>query len=164
MPYKFEHSAYLTDHEVKALFDRVVAEGLYEHFFHSGQCKTANDWLSYVRAPGTWMFRVLRNDELVAFAMLDNFSGRAAWFHHCHFRAGWRHTKNTAKACLLWLADALDGYVSTLVGITPASNKLAVKYAEKCGFEVMGTLPHLLNTFNGIEDAVISKFNLEALR
>lgn len=164
MPYTFRHSAYLTDDEIRGLFDRVVAEGLYEHFFHSGQFRDSIEWLDYVRSNKAWMFSVSRNDQTIAFALLDNFSAEAAWFHHCHFRAGWKHTKETATMTLRWLADVLNGYISTLVGITPASNRLAVRYAKRCGFEIMGTLPRALHTFNGIEDAIISKFDLEALR
>lgn len=164
MAYYFIHSFYMSDDERAELFHRIQREGLYDVFFYNHQCRDVYEFLDYVKGPGTWVFKVTRDGDDIALGMLDGFSGKSARFHHCHFRWGWRHTRETANKTLHWLAEVLDGYIDTLVGITPAGNKLAVRYALKHGFEKLGTVPKALNTVWGIDDAVITTFNLESLR
>lgn len=156
--YSFIHVAYLSDGEVRELFHRVEREGLYDSFFHGAQCKTADEFLAYARDAGTWMFRIDRDGETVAFAMMDTFSAESAHFHHCHFRAGWKHTLETAKAVLAWLREACPS-VSTLIGVTPADNRLAIRYAERCGFKILGVIPRSLTAKDGtVMDAVLSVY------
>lgn len=158
MRYTFQHQAYLSDEEITGLYDRMEREGLLDGFFHSAQCVNAQEFLEYVRSDGVWMFDIRRDDEVVAFAMLDNFSGESAYFHHCHFRTAWRYTRETAQHTLYWLRENCRD-LSTLVGITPATNTLAVRYAERCGFKILGVIPKSLPGRGGqAVDAVLSVY------
>ena len=158
MIYDFTHAAYLSDDEIRELSSRVEREGLYDSFFHSSQCKTADEFLAYVRSEGVWMFRIERDGEVVAFAMLDNFSAESAYFHHCHFRAGWRYTLETALHTLDWLQASCPS-IKTLIGITPTRNRLAVRYAQRCGFKILGEIPRSLYDRDGnVQDAVLSVY------
>lgn len=159
--YAFTHAAHLSNAQLAALFDRVVAEGLYDSFFYAGQCRTAEDFVKYSRSPLNWVFQAKRNGELVAFAMLDNFSGESAYFHHCHFRAGWRFTDETAAAALGWIKRSIPE-ISTLIGITPVGNKLAVRFAKRNGFKILGEVPRSLRNKDGeVIDAVLSVYTWE---
>ena len=158
MMYDFTHAAYLTDDEIRELFHRVEREGLLDSFFYAAQCETADEFLAYVRDKGTWMFQVERHGEVVAFGMLDNFSAESAYFHHCHFRAGWKHTLETACHTLEWLQASCPS-IKTLIGITPTRNRLAVRYAGRCGFKILGEIPRSLYDRDGnAQDAVLSVY------
>ena len=156
--YDFTHAAYLSDDEIRELYNRMEREGLLDSFFHAAQCKNAGEFLDYVRSDGVWMFLVERYGEAVAFGMLDNFSAESAYFHHCHFRAGWKYTHETACYTLEWLRGACAG-LRTLIGITPSRNRLAVRYAKRCGFEILGEIPRSLYDRDGnVQDAVLSVY------
>ena len=158
MTYEFTHAAYLPDDVVCGLYDRMEREHLIDSFFHAAQCKSAHEFLAYVRSEGVWMFRVERDGEVVAFAMLDNFSAESAYFHHCHFRAGWRYTLETALHTLDWLQASCPS-IKTLIGITPTRNRLAVRYAQRCGFKILGEIPRSLYDRDGnVQDAVLSVY------
>lgn len=154
--YQFQHAAHMSDDEIKSLYDRMEREGLLPAFFYAAQCKSASDFLSYARDIGTWMFRIDRDGETIAFAAMDNFSAESAYLHHCHFRAGWRYTLETAKHTLEWLRTACPS-VTTLIGVTPKSNRLAIQYAERGGFKILGVIPRSLKDMEGnAQDAVVS--------
>ena len=158
MTYGFTHAAYLSDDEIRELYNRMEREGLLDQFFHAAQCKTADEFLRYARDVGTWLFRADRYGEAVAFGMLDNFSAESAYFHHCHFRSGWKHTLETACHTLEWLRTACPS-VKTLIGITPSRNRLAVRYAQRCGFKILGEIPRSLYDRDGnVQDAVLSVY------
>lgn len=158
MIYDFTHAAYLSDDEIRELYNRMEREALLDSFFHAAQCKTADEFLRYARDIGTWLFRADRYGEPVAFAMLDSFSAESAYFHHCHFRAGWKHTLETALHTLDWLQASCPS-IKTLIGITPAKNKLAVRYAGRCGFKILGEIPRSLYDRDGnVQDAVLSVY------
>ena len=156
--YTFTHASFLTDDEIRELFNRMDREGLLDCFFYAAQCRTADEFLAYARDVGTWLFRVEKYGEPVAFAALDNFNAESAYFHHCHFRAGWKHTLETACYTLDWLKVACKG-ISTLVGITPSKNRLAVRYAQRCGFRILGEIPRSLQNMDGETiDATLSVY------
>lgn len=158
MIYDFTHAAYLSDDTVRGLYGRMEREHLLDSFFHAAQCKTADEFLAYARSEGVWMFRVERDGEVVAFAVLDNFSAESAYFHHCHFRAGWRYTTETALHTLDWLQASCPS-IKTLIGITPTRNRLAVRYAQRCGFKILGEIPRSLYDRDGnVQDAVLSVY------
>ena len=158
MMYTFTHAAYLKDAEIRELYDRMEREGLLDSFFHAAQCRSSQEFLEYVRSPGVWMFKAERYNETVAFGMLDSFSAEAAYFHHCHFRSGWKHTCETAAYTLEWL-QAKCPSVKTLIGITPARNRLAVRYAQRCGFNILGEIPRSIYDLDGnVQNAVLSVY------
>lgn len=160
--YQFTHAKYLEDHEVIELYSRVVREGLADSYFYAGQFSSAVEFLRYVRSGFSWLFRVEREGEVVAFGMLDNFNAESAYFHHCHFRAGWKFTSDTAKAALRWLHEVLPD-LHTLIGITPATNTLAVRFAKRNGFRILGEIPRSLRNKDGqVIDAVLSVYTWEA--
>lgn len=156
--YEFTHAAYLTNDEIRELYNRMEREGLLDSFFHAAQITDADEFLSYARDKGTWLFRADRMGETVAFGMLDSFSAESAYFHHCHFRAGWKHTLETACHALEWLKTACPS-VKTLIGVTPSRNRLAVRYAGRCGFKILGEIPRSLYDRDGnVQDAVLSVY------
>lgn len=156
--YTFCHANYMTDDEIRELYLRMEREGLLDSFFHAGQIRSADEFLAYARSEGTWLFRVDRYNETVAFAMMDTFSAESAYFHHCHFRAGWKWTCETAVHGLEWLRRACPT-VRTLIGITPTRNRLAVRYAARCGFKILGEIPRSLYDRDGnVQDAVLSVY------
>lgn len=162
--YRFIHTAYIDGNgPLEALFDRVRAEGLYEAFFYAHQFDTASAFAEYLRAEA-WAFLIERDGDLVGFAYLNSFTGKAGFFHFCVFRCGWLHTVEIAKAGLAWLKS--ERPVEVLIGRTPSSNRLAVRFAKRCGFKIIGTIPKAitLSATNTADDAVISYLELEDLK
>lgn len=156
--YDFTHFAHLPDSTITGLYERMEREGLLDSFFFAGQFTSARAFLDYACSDEVWAFVAERYGGIVAFGMLNNFSAASAFFHHCHFRAGWKHTLETAAYTLDWLRVACPS-VKTLIGITPTSNRLAVRYAARAGFKILGEIPHsLFDRAGGVQDAVLSVY------
>jgi hypothetical protein len=56
--------------------------------------------------------------------------------------------------------------LQSLVGVTPASYKLAVKFLQKVGYVVLGTVKGglVIKYENRVDDAVVSTIDLDTMR
>lgn len=145
---------------IPIIFHRMEEEGLYDSFFYNSQCKDAEEFERWLLQRAYSAFAIVRDDAIVGFAVLDDFNGASAFLHHCQFRCGWKFTKQTAKASLAYIARFLPD-VQTLVGLTPSNNKLAVRYALRMGFELVGTVNNSIRLTSGqVVDGIVTQYSL----
>lgn len=157
----FRCAIQMTDEEIKSIYERICSDGLYDSFFWAAQCKSADDFLDWWRDAGTLGIEI-RDGELVAMCALDHWNGRAAQFHYCIFRNAWTRTYEIAQATLDYLASSFKSRLSTIYGVTPVTNTLAVRFLKRNEFQVLGAIPKALTLTDGtIVDALMSYYDLE---
>lgn len=155
--YIFTHQEYLDDYTLQRLYNKLRAEGLYDKVFYEDNHPTANSFVDYIRNQ-CWMVHVMdTTGEDMGVFWLDGFSGKAAFFHYWVFKVGWGQSKDLQREVIEWLTEELKDSILTLVGKTPASNKLAIRFLKQGGFKILEAIPDAIGFANGtLDDAIIS--------
>jgi len=152
-----------TDSSMVELFDRTVEEGLLNKVFYDGEILDAQSFLRFVKAPGNLFYVVFDGLEAVAYTWLSHLESRAARIHFCVFKR--HHGLNAidiGKFVLRKLVELKSSggeYIfDVLIGLTPNNNKLALRFAQSCGFKICGVVPNaVFNSISGkSEDATVS--------
>lgn len=151
------HQAYLGDDDIKALYEKLVAQGLHTTVFYSGQHKTAGSWLRYVRER-CWLVCIKDNSGVpLAVFWLDEFSGKTAFIHFWVYRGAWRRSSELAGRAIDYITESLGDTLTGVVGKTPVANKAAVGFAIRNGFTEMCRIPDACKMLDGqYSDAVIT--------
>jgi ribosomal protein L20 len=159
------------DSEILGFYDRMVKAGTAETVFTDGKINNREDWLRAMKSPENFLYVVYDVDkEAVALFWLNRVEIKKARLHYSGFFKGWK--KGSVKIGRQILEILMgkknsdnDGYLfDMLTGLTPSSNKLAIKYMRLCGWKIIGELP--FGTWNHkaqkSEPAVISYYTREA--
>lgn len=158
---EFTHSAYLSDEEIGMLFKTMVSDGCYRRFFSlKQQCTSAREFIEYARRKTTWLFSINLDGNLAGFGVCDEHIGDAMYIHVCLFKSAVRESVNIGETALKWLGEKLKG-IKTLVGAVPSSNILAVRYMDRLGFKILGTIPNSTDTDYGVTGTTIGYYELE---
>jgi len=137
------------DSLLKSIFVKMENEGLVSKAFPEGDVQTAEDFLYCMKSNANRLFLIFRdNKEILGIVWLNGFRARSAYMHHCLFKKVWgKDSPEIGKDVLnklLSLKDA-QGYIfDVLIGMTPANNKLAVKWLEKIGLTILGEIPNAI--------------------
>lgn len=134
-----------TDSDIMALYDRMVEDGTADTVFYSGHVNSREDFLKHMKDPGTHLYVLGIDDEIVGITWLDNLFGKSAFNHFCGFSNCWGENTvaigRTSLQKLINMKDA-NGYVfEVFTGLIPAWNKLAIEYAQACGGVNLGVIP-----------------------
>jgi len=149
------------------LWAELGIEGLERQLFYDGGIASAQDFTAFALAPGRLSYAVRRGEDFVALFWLDRFSGQAAWIHFAVFRrARGPLARVIGRWVTAWLLTARKRsggpLVRTLVGVTPDTHPLAVRFAQDIGFTVLGRVPGALPLAGGgAAGAVISTLTSE---
>lgn len=133
------------DSYLKYLFDRIAEERQLEKLFYDGSIKTNEEFLNLMKYSANKLFLIFCDDEIAGIIWLNGFETRSAVLHFCLFRRFWGDKalfigKATLNE-LLYMKDPEGHIFDVLLGLTPANNKLAVRYIQKIGMNVAGELP-----------------------
>jgi hypothetical protein len=135
-----------TDSEVLGFYDRMVENGTAEAVFSDGTINSRADWLRDMKSPYTFLYVVYAEGCTVAVVWLNRVERKKAYFNYSGFFSGWKRGsveigKHILKI-IMSMKDSCDSHLfDILMGITPVSNKVAVKYMKLCGWQVVGVLP-----------------------
>lgn len=134
------------DSDIMALYDRMVQDNTANTVFSTGDIKDRVDFLRYMRSPGTLLYLLEVDKELVAITWLNRREHKSAFNHFCVFSNFWgKDTVALGKATLTKLINMADqnGFVfDVFFGMVPASNERAIKFAQACGGVKLGTVPY----------------------
>ncbi|MCT4627934.1 hypothetical protein [Halodesulfovibrio sp.] len=160
-------SGNFSDSIIRALYHRVVDEGLHSTLFYDGCITSADTFLETMQRIDTHLFILFANAEPAALVWLNRHQMRFMQFHFCVFRKFWgkaaREFAPKILSALVTLEEVGGGYIlDSLMGIVPQKNKLACRYVTKWG-RVAGCLP--LGAYNAqtkeSEPALIISFTRE---
>ena len=143
-----------SDEMLAWLFKQMEDDGTAKIVFLEGKITNAAAWVQMVKGPGVNLFVPFFDAEPAGVCWLERFQERWAQFNFCVFKPFWgKKSKALGKKTLHKILSMKDkrGYLlDMLVGITPARNKLALRYAKACGWKETGSLP--LGVYNGKTD------------
>jgi hypothetical protein len=137
----------VTDDELLSIYNQLKEEKLLDKIFYHTPMDE-NDFVLYLKTFDNRFFFTIVDNEVIGFSWLNKFECNTARVHQVFFKSGWGDkAEDAAKFGLnyfLHLKDLEGKYIlDTLVGITPKPNRLAVKFAEKVGMNIVGEIPNI---------------------
>jgi len=103
------------------------------------------------------------NKRMVAECALERFVGLSALIHYSihpeyHGKKGLTLAKESIQQLFSYKRKDGSPWVSTLIGLTPESNRLAIRHIQKVGFKIQCTIPKAfyLAYSNKFDNAVLS--------
>lgn len=164
--FKLIHSP--TTRQLKDIFTGMQRGGYIPSVFYGGEVTTHRDFVKFATADFNHFYALAYEGTIEACAWLNSFEGRTARVHFsslpgCPMGHTVKHGINFTR----WVLHAPDpacpdiNWLNTLCGVTPASNKLALRFIKRLGFVRMGEIPEAYIPFGQVEPegVIISKLN-----
>lgn len=132
------------------VFRRIVLEGTIYKTFYDGSLRTTIDFTQFIKNKEHEVFFVKYEGEDAGFFWLTEFKPKSAFIHYCFHKNMWgKKTLQISKACLEFILNKKNSHgeyaINTLLGLTPANNKLAIKFLMANGMTILGTIPGMLH-------------------
>lgn len=133
------------DSEIMELYRRAMAESG-PQMFRDGGVKDEAGFLRMVKAQGVAFHVAYVRGKVAGCVWLNRFHDRLAQVHFFIFREFWgEDATGLGRHCLRELIHKRCGdegyWLDMLLGLTPADNPLAVRFAKKCGWKQACVLP-----------------------
>ena len=132
----------LSDSVMSAIWLQLEQEGKIEQLFYDGAIRDVTGWLHHLKQPRIFAAVIADMDKGVPvhMAWLTDVADGVAWAHHTaigkYCRGVWE------KYLEYWKTFNLR----ILLGMTPETNELAVKFLKKiCKFTIVGVIPQICN-------------------
>lgn len=128
------------------IWEKIAEERVLDSLFYDGSVRIWPDFACEILREGTLPFAVLRDGEIAGFSWLNCITSRMARTHFVIFRK-FHGRKNHAAigrhfyGYLLGLRDEHGFLFDCLYGITPEHNRLAIRAAQRCGWQIAGKIP-----------------------
>ena len=144
IPYVEQNGAWtLPDETMIGVWNRLVFCDLVDTLFYSGETTTPESFLRLVKAPHNVVNVVVDERQIVFISWLNDVGPNFAFGHFCGFPEIWgKHSVEVGKMVVDYWFDNFK-LLDTIIGKIPAVNKMAVRFIEKLGFTILGTIPHL---------------------
>lgn len=132
------------------VFRRIVFEGTMCKIFYDGSLRNAVDFTQFIRNKEHDVYFVQYAGEDAGFFWLTGFKPKTAFINYCFHKNMWgKKTLHISKACLEFILNKKNAHgdytLNTLLGLTPANNKLAIKFLIENGMTILGTIPAFLH-------------------
>lgn len=138
-----------SDTHLAQVFRRLVREETLAKVFYDGAIVNTTDFINFFHNQENEIFFVQEKGREVGFFWLNRFRHKSAFITYCFYRDFWgRHTLGISRATLDFIFSRTDQYgehlTDVLLGLTPADNKLAVKFLLKNNMTILGRVPGFL--------------------
>ena len=139
----------LRDSQVLAFWDCMVRDGTAGRVFFDGSVTDGVQFLTKAKRTDNIFFFCFDGPNPAAVCWLDAFAPGRAHIHFCVCRASWGNAaKALGKLVLKTIGDMKDSngetIFRTILGITEASNALAIRFAKSLGLSKCGYIPGYL--------------------
>lgn len=130
----------IPDELILWIWDKMCESGREKHVFWNGCVRDGLSFIAFLRRYDTYPIVVVdtQKGEPCAIGWLNGVERTHALVHFCVLGKPW---PGIGQAALEYWKSF--GLLKVLVGITPETNRPALKYVGKLGFEVVGTIPKL---------------------
>lgn len=140
LPYIEASNGYtLADEHMHQLWDLIDVENT----FYDGGIRTADQFLAYMKSPLTLPLIVGDGRPMGLGWLTDIVPGRAC-VHFCMLKAGRAVFEAAQSAIDYWWEMGDPPLLHNLIGVTPASNEMAVKFIRRMGFTTFPEIPGLM--------------------
>ena len=156
----------LRDSHVLAFWAAMVRDGTVRRVFFDGSVTTAGQFLEKAKRADNLFFFCFDGDRPAAVCWLDSMSGTRAHIHFCVFKETWGQA---AKALGKMVLKTIGGMrtstgaplLGMVLGVTEASNALAVRFAKSIGLSKCGYVPgYLFDAWDNVNaDAVFLAYS-----
>ena len=146
---------WFTDKYIAQVYRRIVSEETVYKVFYDGSVANTNDFIKFMRNKDNEIYFVEYDGKEAGFFWLTRFIQKSAFINYCFYKNFWGiKTLTVSQLCIDYLFNKKDENgqftFDVLLGLTPTSNKLAIKFLLKNGMTVLGKIPGLL--YNYTED------------
>jgi hypothetical protein len=147
--YDKDGTSYFSDTSLAQVFRRMVREESVAKIFYDGSIQNSADFIRFAKNRENELFFVFYDGREAGFFWLNRFRGKAAFIAYCLYKDFWGdEALLISRKCIEFLFarknDHGEHRLDVLLGLTPANNKLAVKFLLKNGMIVSGKVPGLL--------------------
>lgn len=157
-----------TRRQLKDIFTGIWRGGFLHKVFYGGDVQTHRDFVKFARADFNHFYALAYAGAVEGCAWLNCWEGNTARVHFssmatCKPGNTIKHGINFTR----WVLNAPNPkdeethWIHTLCGVTPASNKLALRFIKHLGFVVIGEVPEAYTPFGQVEPegVVLSRLN-----
>jgi hypothetical protein len=136
----------LPDVALNNLYFDIRDKGAIPLAFCSGGIDDEVDFVQWFKSPRNKVGAAFCDEKIAGLSWVNEFLGRTAKVHYVIHPSFWGKNKSRPilKAFLnYWFSMQHNGekIFTALMGVTPATNRLAVRMALDCGGVLMGTIP-----------------------
>lgn len=149
IPYlQYDGSWSIPDSYVKKCWRKMCEKNLQKAVFYSGEVRDEESFLKCMKAEGNHPFFVFLDKEIACISWLNGVRHNSAVGHFCGFPCVWgKRAKEIGEELFkIWLGHKKeDGsfLFDVIIGQTPSSNRLAVRFLKQLGLKVIGEIPHI---------------------
>jgi hypothetical protein len=149
LPYVNKAGEYnMPDSFLAQAYRRTVIEKSIHKVFYDESIHSTNEFIDYFKKDGIELFFVYYKEEETGFFWLSPFVKKSAFITYCIYKNFLRESLTISQACIQGIFAMKDAHgetrLDTLLGLTPASNKFALKFLIKIGMTVVGKIPGLI--------------------
>jgi len=146
---------WLTDECIAQIYRRIVSEETVYRVFYDGSVRDTNDFIKFIRDKNNEIYFVEYDGKEAGFFWLTRFIQKSAFINYCFYKNFWgKKTLTVSQLCIDYIFNKKNKYdqftIDVILGLTPANNKLAIKFLLKNGMTILGKIPGLL--YNYTED------------
>lgn len=131
------------------LFNGMVKDKVLKKVFYSKTVESASQLIEFLKDPHNYAVVTMDKDKVCGVAWLNGLYNNHADAHFCFLRRAWGENsyKLGERIIQYWFAFESNGkkLLEVLLGMTPASNKAALRFIEKLGFTKVGVIPKILD-------------------
>ena len=138
-----------SDSYLGKVFRRIVMEGTVHKVFYDDSVRNTTEFIDFLKRDDHSVFFVKFKGEHVGFFWLSPFIQKSAFINYCFYKTFWgKETLKISQTCLDYILHEKNAYgeyvIDVLLGLTPANNKLALRFSKKIGMTVLGKVPGLI--------------------
>lgn len=156
IPYVDSGGWSVPDEAISELFARMVGEATLASVFPFAEVCSAQELVDYFRHPANFpVFAV--SDHILGAGWINQVRGNSAFAHFWLSKAVWGEPAPAIAQAFVaywfsWRRPDSSPIFDVLIGSTRDTNRRAVKFLDKIGWEIVGTIPKVY----GGDGAVIS--------
>lgn len=129
----------MRDSDIAHLYDLMIRDNTFEKVFFDGSIHNSDSFVQFIKSRENVVF-VAFEETPVAFGWLNNFKYSTAQAHFCFFSEVWGRSEEIGRAMLDKIFSLID--LDMLIGMVPAFNEAAVRFAQDCGAVLIGEFPY----------------------
>lgn len=131
------------------VYRRIVREESVYKIFYDGSVKNTHDFKKFAQDKENELFFVKYKGRDAGFFWLNRFRQKTAFITYCLYKEFWgKDALAISKLCIEFIFERKNSFgehlVDVILGLTPANNKLAIKFLLKNDMTIMGRLPGAL--------------------
>lgn len=150
LPFRNEHGVpNFSNTHLAQIFRRMAMEETVSKVFFDGSINNTSDFIKFCHNPDNEVFILKSWGRDAGFFWLNRFRHKSFFITYCFFKNFWgRQAQEISDAALDFLFSRTDDYgehqTDVLLGLTPADNRLALKFMLKNNMTIFGRVPDFI--------------------